>query len=156
MNFKLKAFGDSIVFDNEDPTKGKATIFCVAPDPETESYQFWPERRDKMIRLWNDNEYKPRRIYLCGPISGLMRSIATHNFKQTELKLQKLGYEVVNPMELPHDHPDQWEEYLKEDIRHLVTCDAIYCLTGYQDSKGAMLEIRIAESLKMEIIIDAQ
>jgi hypothetical protein len=41
-----------------------------------------------------------------------------------------------------------------EDIRQLMTCDAIYMLKGWEKSKGASLEHHIAKELGLEIYYD--
>jgi hypothetical protein len=41
---------------------------------------------------------------------------------------------------------------MKEDIKAMCDCDAIYLLKNYTDSKGALLELAIAKELKLEVI----
>jgi hypothetical protein len=63
-----------------------------------------------------------------------------------------LGYEPINPMKLNHQHDLTWEAYMKEDIKALCDCEAVYLLRNYSDSRGALLELAIANELKMEVI----
>jgi hypothetical protein len=62
------------------------------------------------------------------------------------------GWEVANPAEIePTDEPDSYRFYLREDIRLLLDCDAIAMLDGYPESRGAMLEMNIAQALKIRV-----
>jgi hypothetical protein len=63
-----------------------------------------------------------------------------------------MGYEPVNPMKLNHQHDASWEAYMKEDIKALCDCEIVYLLRNYADSRGALLELAIANELKMQII----
>jgi hypothetical protein len=154
MNFKAIIHKDSIVLDNTDATTGKGTVICQAPDPmqNPESYKLWPERRDQLVKLWNDHVYKAEKVYICGPISGLDQAVAYSNFEQAEAKLLRAGYEVINPFKLPHRHKGAWVDYMREDIPQLVQCDTIYLLDGFQHSEGAKIELRLAESLGFKIM----
>lgn len=91
------------------------------------------------------------RIYLAGPITG----IPEYNkpaFDKAAAAWRKAGWEVVNPLELDDgDYSQPWHFYLRRDIPHLVTCDAIAILPGSEFSKGARLERHIAEALGMPV-----
>lgn len=69
------------------------------------------------------------------------------NFEMAMANVSQLGYEPVNPTHLPHDHPDEWAEYMREDLRALTECTAIYLIQGWCDSKGAVLEAKVAKAL---------
>jgi len=43
---------------------------------------------------------------------------------------------------------------MRIDIKALVDCDAIYMLNNWRDSKGANVELNIAQGLGMEIIFE--
>lgn len=43
---------------------------------------------------------------------------------------------------------------MKCDIKHLLDCDAIYLIKGFEKSKGAMLELRISKALKMKWVTE--
>lgn len=92
------------------------------------------------------------KVYIAGKITGMEATKAYNNFKLAESALKQLGYEVVNPMDLPHDHDKSWESYMKECIVSLTTCDFIYLLPNWRSSKGAQLERLIATQLKIKNI----
>ncbi len=102
-------------------------------------------------------ETETKRIYISGPMSGLPE----HNFPAFEAAAKALrarGHEVVSPHEvdtLPSlgtgDKDAIWRAYMREDIALLVRCQKVVRLPGWEKSRGAMLEVLIAENLKMEI-----
>lgn len=101
------------------------------------------------------------RIYISGPITGY----ADNNravFQSAKRALQEdlwgetpigdYAPEVVNPLDLPHqDQLPSWSSYLKRDIAELLTCDAVATLPGWQESRGAQLEVHIARELGLTV-----
>ena len=90
------------------------------------------------------------RIYISGKITGT--NDFDYRFSAAERELKKRGYEVVNPVTLVHDHDKTWESYMKECLRALIDCDAIYMLSGWMQSDGAFVERAVAVTLKLKII----
>jgi hypothetical protein len=93
------------------------------------------------------------KIYISGKITGIEEE-AAHIFESASSLLQIQGYEIINPMTLPHNHDKSWESYMREDLKALLDCDSIYMLNGWNDSKGANLEYHIAISLGLEVIYE--
>ena len=93
------------------------------------------------------------RIYVSGGMSGLP-DLNFPAFHKAAASLRASGYEVVNPAELDDADPKEleWHQYLRRDITHLVTCDGIAMLPGWEKSKGARLEKHIATELGMRVI----
>ena len=81
------------------------------------------------------------KIYISGKITG-MEVEAKVLFQQAEDKLTSLGYEVVNPMKLPHEHDKEWISYMIECLIALKPCEGIYLIDNWIHSKGAQLELR--------------
>jgi hypothetical protein len=90
-----------------------------------------------------------KKTYLCGAITKIGVEQAATNFERME-KLIPKGYEVVNPMKLPHNHDKSWSSYMRECICELVKCDAIVIDSNWRESKGAMLEREIAIQLGLK------
>lgn len=90
------------------------------------------------------------KIYISGPITG-KPNLNREAFAQAAEAIRAAGHEAVNPHEItaPLGDDAPWEEYMKIDIAALVTCDAILLLEGWQGSKGARLENKIARKLKI-------
>lgn len=99
---------------------------------------------------------KKKRIYIAGKITGRPINEAAMDFKRAELVFKKAGYDVVNPMNLKHDHDKSWESYMRECIAALVTCDSIAMIEGYESSTGAQLEYTIALALNMNFYFETE
>ena len=95
---------------------------------------------------------KNKTIYIAGPITGYDLEERRHEFSTIQYYLLIDGHEVVNPMELEHNHDKSWESYMRECIKALIKCDAIYLMKDWHLSEGERLEFTIASKLKMEII----
>lgn len=93
------------------------------------------------------------RVYLSGKMTGLP-DFGFPIFNKHAASLRASGYEVINPAELDAQDagPMTWEQYLRRDIAHLITCDGIALIPNWTDSRGAKLEKHIAEQLGMRVI----
>lgn len=86
------------------------------------------------------------KLYLAGPMSGYPE----HNyplFHAETARLREMGWTVVNPAEINPPNAGGWANCMKRDIAELVDCRRVATLPGWQDSKGASLEVHIAEAL---------
>lgn len=93
-----------------------------------------------------------KRLYISGPMTG----IPDYNypfFNNVAVALRALGFDVVNPAEL-HPNPGSvsWEECLREDIAALMYCDTLVLLPGWMGSKGANLELQVAQSVGIDVL----
>ena len=91
------------------------------------------------------------KIYISGKISGIEKD-AESLFFDAEIALRSEGYKPVNPMTLNHEHDKSWHGYMKEDVKALCDCEAIYMLSNWTDSKGAIIEHTIAMYLGLKVI----
>lgn len=88
------------------------------------------------------------RLYIAGPMSGLP-DFNYPAFHAAEAELWSAGHGVLNPARNPEQ--DSWEGYMREAIALVVQADGIAFLPGSKDSRGARLELNMAEALGMEI-----
>jgi len=95
------------------------------------------------------------RIYLSGPISGLPE-LNRPAFHAEAVRLRALGYCVVNPADINPELNKPWEECLRADLIEMLGCDAIALLPGWQQSKGAHLELHVAHRVGIEILNAAE
>lgn len=84
------------------------------------------------------------RIYISIPISG--HNIEKQCAAASEIadNLRKLGHEPVNPFETPEAPPDmndkeKYAYYMGEDLKQLLTCDAVFLCKGWSESRGCRL-----------------
>lgn len=96
-------------------------------------------------------------VYISGPITK--DPDYRQKFMKRAQELQKTGYNVVNPVVISDRLEMQrgkenltYADYMKEDIRELLYCDAISCLPGWNESKGARLEHEIAEIIGLACV----
>ena len=87
------------------------------------------------------------KLYLSGKVTGLDPRVAAENFGVMEDYFLERGFKVVNPMKLRHSNPNDWEKCMKLCIREMMRCNCIHMLDGFETSKGAMIEKRIAEDV---------
>lgn len=91
------------------------------------------------------------KTYLSGPMSGYPE----HNHPQFAIAaklLRERGYEIVNPIEFDEEAGRPWSDYLRKDIRALMDCGGVITLPGWQESRGATLEVHIAHALGMTVL----
>ena len=88
------------------------------------------------------------KLYISGPITGTANY--EENFAAVERALRMHGYIVVNPCKIRH-HGTEWEDYMKKDIATLLTCDGVALLPNWINSRGAKLEVHIAQALGMPV-----
>lgn len=86
------------------------------------------------------------KIYLSGPMSGYPE----YNFpafRAAAKRLRELGLEVIDPSEINQPDLNSWEQCMKNALRDMMLCDTIVMLPGWQNSKGAVIELELSEKL---------
>lgn len=119
-------------------------------DPDDLGWSVTPEVRAEASRTLLKIRSRAPRLYVAGPMTGL----PDYNypaFKEAAATLRACGFEVACPAEngLPPDAP--WEDHMRVDLGHLLTCSAIAVLPGWEHSRGARMEVDLAKSLGMPI-----
>lgn len=89
-------------------------------------------------------------IYLSGPMSGLPDSNFPA-FHAEAARLRALGHHVLNPAENVIPGNDQWLDYMRLAISQLIKCDCVHLLPGWERSRGACIERRLAVDLGMRV-----
>jgi predicted alpha/beta hydrolase len=92
-----------------------------------------------------------KTVYVSGPMTG----IENYNFPEfyrVAALLEDKGYNVLNPAEHGCSEELSWSDYLKKDISDMLQADIVATLDGWEKSKGAKLEVYIAQELGMEVV----
>lgn len=105
------------------------------------------------------------KLYLAGPMSGI-EDFNAPAFRQAARALRDFGHEVVSPVEAdeaeglqlegpPREaHPSAtWGDCLSRDVKLIAdsAIDGIVLLPGWEQSKGAKLELALALILKLTV-----
>lgn len=87
-------------------------------------------------------------LYVSGPMVGYP-DLNRAAFNEAANKLQRAGFNTLNPLDngLPGDL--EWSDYLRADIKMVCDATAIALLPGWEASRGARLEVATAHGLGM-------
>ena len=92
------------------------------------------------------------KVYIAGPMSGYEEFNFPAFNRVEELLRESYGYKhVVNPAKLHSTTDLPWVEFLKQDLRELIDCDAVFLLKGWEKSRGATLEAFVAHTLGLRL-----
>jgi hypothetical protein len=85
-------------------------------------------------------------VYVAGPMSGLPE-FNYPAFMEAERLLKEKNYRVENPACNSAPLNPTWENYMRLTIPQMLRCRGIALLDGWEDSRGAKLEVQIAVAL---------
>ena len=97
---------------------------------------------------------KDSKVYLSGPITGVVDYKKHFKDAQRELWNQGLGF-VMNPAEVISHTP--FSQMRREEIMTvcyalMASCDTIYLLDGWRTSQGCREELAYAKAHGMEVV----
>lgn len=89
------------------------------------------------------------KVYISVPISGHNLDAQRAEAAKTAEMLASLGHEAVNPFDTPEPldsltAKERYAYFMGEDIKRLLTCDAIYFCDGWSKSRGCCVEFEAA------------
>lgn len=97
------------------------------------------------------------RVYISGPMKS-KPDLNKPAFAYAEKMLTELGYETINPHNLSpvrrtgESEEDYYERCMDIDLAALQSCDRIYFLAGWMQSKGAVREFECAMELGLKVL----
>lgn len=90
------------------------------------------------------------KVYISGPMTGY-ENFNYPAFNQAEERLKAAGHEVENPAKNPDPDPKTWENFMRMALKQLCECDIVVVLPGWEKSRGAVIEVGLAETLGMKV-----
>ena len=90
------------------------------------------------------------KIYISGPMTG-RPDFNYPEFKRIEGLLLAAGHDVESPHRNDPPPCGTWEGWMRLAITQLMRCDAVAFLNDWHVSKGAAIEISLAQDLEMPI-----
>lgn len=96
-----------------------------------------------------------KKVYIVGKVTGEPLQECRKKFAQIELRLKEMGMIPINPMNFVSADTD-WNTAMKICIGQLLTCDFIYLLPDWKQSRGARIERILAKLLQIEILSIAE
>lgn len=91
------------------------------------------------------------RLYLAGPMTGLP-DFNYPAFNSEAARLRALGWTIENPAQNAAPAGSAWADYMRLALRQLLLCDGVALLPGWESSRGATLEVRIAGALLIPVM----
>lgn len=94
-----------------------------------------------------------KKCYIAGKIGDLPELVYHGNFNKGKEDVLALGLQPTSPCDI-HGHclHSTWLEYMRCDLKELLSCDNVYALNNWQDSPGATIEVNLAVSLGLNVI----
>jgi hypothetical protein len=93
-------------------------------------------------------------LYIAGPMTGLP-DLNYPAFNQAELELIAAGYTVLNPVASEEHNPtgttQPWQWYMRHALAMVIRADGLALLPGWEGSRGATLEVHVAEALDLPV-----
>ena len=94
-------------------------------------------------------------LYVAGPMSGLP-DFNYPAFDAASDLLRSEGFNVLNPTAAEEQNPtpgtpQRWDWYMRHALRMVLDADALAVLPGWEKSKGATLEVAVANALGMTV-----
>lgn len=92
-----------------------------------------------------------KKVYICGPVTGLPYGEVQYQFNRAETMLKGMGLEPINPVTVVPDCLEPWPSAMRKCIKAMMDADMVLLLDGWTKSRGAQLEVHLAQSLNMRV-----
>lgn len=90
------------------------------------------------------------KIYIAGPMTGLPEyNLPT--FAAAAGRLRQLGFDAHNPGHRGVIDGYAWTDYMRDGVRMLLDCEGVALLDGWENSRGASLEVHVARALCLPV-----
>lgn len=95
-----------------------------------------------------------KNVYISGPVSHFDIEERRAAFATVEERIISLGHKCTNPMKNGVPADAHWTQHMRVDIGLLLSCDAIYMMNGWQQSKECKLELDIATTIGLPVFFE--
>lgn len=92
------------------------------------------------------------KLYIAGAITGVENY--RHHFEKAAEYLVDEGYDVASPTWFDAQGEMLqwgWNEYMRATIQMMLNCDGVALLDNWVDSKGAKVEVDLANNVGIEV-----
>jgi hypothetical protein len=91
------------------------------------------------------------KVYIAGPMTGLPDFNYPAFFRAAE-QLAAVGVEPINPARAEsREGASTWLDFMRLSLVDIAACDGIATLPGYAQSRGAAIEVHIADALGLPV-----
>ena len=87
-------------------------------------------------------------LYIAGPMTGLP-GYNFDAFNDAATDLRQAGFHVLNPARRGVIPGHAWEDYLRKALGDVLRADGLALLPGWENSRGASLEVLVAQHLSI-------
>lgn len=91
------------------------------------------------------------RLYVAGPMSGYP-GYNREAFDQAEVDLELAGFEVLNPARRDQSVERSWADWMRLGLTDVLAAEGVAVLPGWEASRGAVLEVRVAQGLGVPVL----
>jgi hypothetical protein len=92
-----------------------------------------------------------KKLYVSGPMTGYP-GFNFDAFAQAAMDLRDAGFVVEDPGEFGIADDWSWFDYMRKDLTLVMQCDGIATLDNWECSRGARLEVYVAQQLHMPVM----
>ena len=126
-------------------------VFPVMSINTGETYGKWPESKVEELKVALIKAFGI--CYISGPMTGIP-DLNYPAFFAAEENLQLHYSKILNParLQLDKNQENKWENWMRKAIVMMMEATHVVLLPGWERSKGAKEEVRLAELLGMVVV----
>lgn len=80
------------------------------------------------------------KIYISIPITGYDKKAVRERADIIKAALSRKGHKAITPFDINHGKNPTYNDYICNDLRAMLDCDAVFFAKGWEDSCGCGIE----------------